>query len=388
MTAPQGWARRNRPVLLIGVAVTAVLVLLTVLTVGDEQRTGALDPENPDPDGARAVARVLAAQGVEVEIVRRADELADARVGPDATVLVTSVEQLGRGSTQQLGQDAANAATLVLAAPGPLVLRALDLPVELAGALSGRIEAACANSLLDGLVIDVPGSPGYRPMRPAEAAAPTSCFADVREPDLGALVVRGTGQGAAETYVLGAAGVLSNEIVTEGDNAAAALRLLGQRPRLVWYVANARDIRPGDVGSFRAQLPPWLLPGLVLVGFAAASAVLWRGRRLGRLAVEPLPVRVPAIESTQGRGRLYRAVRDREHAAAALRQATGNRLAEWLRLPHQLDLGSVAAAVAHATGRRTEDVSALLGPGPVPDDSALTHLAAQLADIEREVRRP
>ena len=46
--------------------------------------------------------------------------------------------------------------------------------------------------------------------------------------------------------------------------------------------------------------------------------MLWRGRRLGPLVVEPLPVVVKAVESTQGRGRLYRRVRDRAHAAGIL----------------------------------------------------------------------
>ncbi len=60
--------------------------------------------------------------------------------------------------------------------------------------------------------------------------------------------------------------------------------------------------------------------------------MLWRGRRLGPLATEPLPVVVKAIETTRSRGRLYRKSGDRAHAADALRSATRARAATRLRL--------------------------------------------------------
>ncbi len=50
-----------------------VVVTATVLALiagGQQQRTDPLDPENPQPGGASAVARVLEQHGVTVDVVR------------------------------------------------------------------------------------------------------------------------------------------------------------------------------------------------------------------------------------------------------------------------------------------------------------------------------
>ena len=62
------------------------------------------------------------------------------------------------------------------------------------------------------------------------------------------------------------------------------------------------------------------------------TVILWRARRLGPLATEPLPVVVRAVETTRSLGRLYRRSGDRGHAAESLRRAARSRLAERLRL--------------------------------------------------------
>ena len=100
-----------------------------------------------------------------------------------------------------------------------------------------------------------------------------------------------------------------------------ALRLLGQRDRLVWYVPEAADLVGDDGVSLRTLLPEWILPGLWIAGATVLALLLWRVRRLGPLVTEPLPVTVKAIETTQSRGRLYRKAGDRAHAAQALRRA-------------------------------------------------------------------
>ena len=130
------------------------------------------------------------------------------------------------------------------------------------------------------------------------------------------------------------------------------------------------------------------MPALWLVAAAVVATMLWRGRRLGPLVVEPLPVVVKAVESTQGRGRLYRRVRDRAHAAGILRAATARRLTAHLRLPPGTSTGTLVAAVAKASGRDHGSVADLLITRPVPDDTALTRLADDLAALEREVHRP
>jgi hypothetical protein len=120
---------------------------------------------------------------------------------------------------------------------------------------------------------------------------------------------------------------------------------------------------------------------------AVLVAMLWRGRRLGRLVSEPLPVVVRAVETTEGRARLYRRSRSPERAARTLRDA------ELTRLRDQLGLGraglpdDVVRLAAARSGRHPTDVAALL-LGPLPtDDPGLVRLAADLDRLDREVRR-
>lgn len=377
---PVPWPRGSRGVIGIVAAVLLTVTVLSVLAVRSAGHGGDLDPDNPDSNGARAVARVLAAHGVQVSVVRRAAALERSVIDPGTTVLVTSSEHLGRTSARRLGVRTVDAGALVLAAPGPVLRAALRLPVT-AGAVRDdrRRPAACDDPLLAGLSVDVGTSPGYRSSDPRV----TTCF--VGPGGAGSGLVARVDEHAA-TYAVAGAGLFTNDRVASADNAAVALRLLGQHDRLVWYVPDVRDVPAGDTGSLADQLPGGLVPAGWLVLAALLAAMLWRGRRLGPLVVEPLPVVVKAVESTQGRGRLYRRVRDQSHAAGILRSATRHRLAARLRLPAGTGPPAVASAVAAVTGTEPATVLEVLVTRPVTDDDDLTRLAGDLSALEREVR--
>jgi hypothetical protein len=123
----------------------------------------------------------------------------------------------------------------------------------------------------------------------------------------------------------------------------------------------------------------------------ATSAVvflcLWRGRRLGRLVIEPLPVVVRAVETTESRGRMYRKSGDRDRALAVLQLGTRRRLAAYLGLSPSSPVGSVAAAAAAVSGRNYQDVLDVLSSPAAHDDPSLLELANTLAALEKEVRR-
>jgi len=171
------------------------------------------------------------------------------------------------------------------------------------------------------------------------------------------------------------------------------LRTLGHSSRVVWYVPSREDLPTGDSGIV-SVLPRWLGPVLALGGVAFLGLVLWRGRRFGRLVAEPLPVVVRAVETTESRGRLYRRARDAARAGATLQLASRTRLADYLGLPRPSPWISsrgtdqaLVSAVAAASGRRVDEVGTLL-LGPPPDrDDHLLGLAAELAALEKEVRR-
>lgn len=362
--------RHRSSLLIVGGVLVALLVVLLLGTAGT--RTSArLDPQNPGPEGARALAQVLGDEGVEVSIARSADAFDDLAVDAGTTVLVTSGEQLGESTARRL-LDHASPGLLVVAEPGIGVVEALglaSLPTRV-GALSD-VAADCDEPGLRDLDISV-GS--------GQAFDAAGCFPT----EQGRLWARPT----ESLALLGAGDVLTNDRVLMADNAAVALALLGERPRLVWYVPTYADLVGDDGVSVRSLLPGWLVPGIWLLGLSTVALMLWRGRRLGPLATEPLPVVVKAVETTQSRGRLYRRTGDRQHAATALRRAARSAAETGLRLPPG-DLAALVPPLAERTGRRPDELARLLddaSPAPATDPD-LIHLAGELAALDREVRR-
>ena len=243
---------------------------------------------------------------------------------------------------------------------------------------------------------------------------PTTCYPASSGAAL--VAVPGTA-GRGPVTVLGTDAPLRNGELTGGGNAALALDVLGARDRLVWFRPGPLDsLEPGAPGRpLRDFLPDWVLPGTAMLGVAALLLALARGRRLGPVVPERLPVVVAAGETTAGRARLYRRHRARDAAAAALRTAAVRDLAARLGwsvrppgtgrpraaptragtaravrprapVPGGLPPG-LAEAVAARSGVPATRVAHLLG-GPVPqDDDALVDLARGLTEL-RERTRP
>ncbi len=363
------WLRRHRATLLV-LAGLVVAVAVVAVANGRASSGGRLDPDNPDPGGAQAVARVLEREGVDVTVVRGADALDDTDVDAGTTVVVTSTELLGQSTIRRL-RTHASAATLVVVEPGPGTTRALGVQAPPDHVSLDRARAAdCADPTYDGLDVQVDEGLEY----PVDG----SCFDGLLAEPRSGLVL------------LGAGDALSNDQVLRAGNAAIALRLLGQDSQLVWYVPSLDDLVADDGVSLATLLPDWLRPALWLVLVSVIALMVWRSRRLGPLATEPLPVVVKAVETTRSRGRLYRKAGDRAHAASALRTAARERAATRLSLGTRADAAVVVRELARHTGRPVEDVERLLGPtAPAPStDHDLIVLADSLAELDREVRRP
>ena len=361
------WLRRHRAMLVV-LAGLVVAVAVVAVSSGRGTSGGRLDPDNPDPAGAQAVARVLADQGVDVTVVRDADTLDRTTVDSGTTVVVTSTELLGRSTIRRLREHTAGA-TLVVVEPGPGTTRALGVAAPPAAAtMTSARPAGCP--AYDGLDVLVD--------RGVEYPVDGSCFGGMLAEPRDGLVL------------LGAGDALSNDQVLRADDAAIALRLLGEHPRLVWYVPTLDDLVADDGVSLATLLPRWLRPALWLGLVTVVALMLWRSRRLGALATEPLPVVVKAIETTRSRGRLYRKAGDRAHAAGALRAASRERAATRLRLGAGSDPATLVRELARHTGRPADEIGRLLGPdAPAPhSDHDLITLASELAALDREVRRP
>lgn len=371
--------------LLWGGLLLAVVATLVLVLAARPPAPSALDPESTRLAGARAVAHVLADHGVQVDVRRAIGELEDARPRAGTTVVVTAPERLGADGLGRLRAAVTDTDRLVLVAPDQRVLDGLGLALHArAGWRSAPAEPACTTALV---------RPGER-LAGSDGAYETpsgagwlACFP--REGGGAQLVVLGSGSGH-EVVVTGFAEALTNRSVLQEANAAYALRLLGHSRRLVWYHPGASDV--ADAGTAAPPglvLPHWFGPLVSMLASGVVLLALVRGRRLGRVVVEPLPVVVRAVETTEGRGRLYRRAADRGHAAEVLREGTRRRLALRTGLGrHAVPAEALVAAVARAAGVPEPSVRAVL-LDPVPDtDEALVGLARQLSDLEQKVARP
>ncbi|MEU6134514.1 DUF4350 domain-containing protein [Nocardioides sp. NPDC047086] len=363
-----GWFRRRRPILIVALAFVIAVALAYIATPKGGESFAAYDPESPDPDGTRALVQALEDHGVEVEIVRSSKRLESTEIGPDTTVLVTGTDALGEDTASRL-RERTDAADLILAEPAPYVSAMLGIPYAVAQT-SEAVEADCDDPRWAGLSIQADAVSAY------DAG---SCF-----PHQGGAVLAP----AEGLTVWGAPQVLTNDQILRADNAAVALRLLGENDHLVWYVPSLKDLAPDEAHSPASLLPRWIRPALWLLLLAVVAFAVARGRRLGPLAVEPLPVHVRAGETTRSLGRLYRRSGDRTHAASTLRQAARTRLARRLRLGRHATPEAVVRAVVQHTGRPDLEVSALLTDAPIQNDQDLITLANALAALEEEVRHP
>ncbi|BBY26358.1 DUF4350 domain-containing protein [Mycolicibacterium sediminis] len=368
----QRW-RTARWVILALVAITAVSAATALLTGA---RPGArMDPRSTSPDGALALVSLLRDAGVEViEADRLADVERNAR--PDTLVVFTE--------TYLLVDD--DALRRLSAIPGD---RLVVEPVSRA-----------REALADGLDVGPDTSFGGDPdcdLRAAERAGRTRLDTavtyvakglEIKGADVtrcyGGAVARYTRDGRTVTAVGSGDFMLNADLAKEG-NAALAMNLVGSRERVVWYTPTLVEGDSDASASITDLIPDWVTWVVAQLCLAVLLTALWRGRRVGPLVAEDLPVVVRASETVEGRGRLYRSRRARDRAADALRTGALNRLLPRLGMNATTAPSAVARAVADRIGG---DPNAhghrLFGPAPATDAELVT-LAHQLDDIERQV---
>ncbi|MBD2758976.1 DUF4350 domain-containing protein [Yimella sp. cx-573] len=358
-------------VALLGVAIIAMLLSRT--------SSEPLDPNNPTTGGSQALASVLGDQGVRV---RSVDNLQDASTGAgrNVTVLVAAPPMMSDARLRQLAAAHRDSARLILIAPDPQqVTDVFGVPTtggESSTSLSSQ-QGNCHLAWARGLTMSV-GAAVYS----VERAGVGQCFTGPH------------GSGAVElaaspehppVLIIGSVDAFTNNTMKQGDNAAIGLRALGQTSELVWY---SGGFDPESAAANQPSiLPKWLMPAVWLLAVSVVMLMLWRGRRLGRLVQEPLPVIVPANETTMARGRLYRKAQDTARTASVLRSATRQRLRRSLGLGRNASAAEIAERAATQTGRDPHDVGALLTDDHQPiSEAELARLARELTALERQVR--
>lgn len=374
----------------LGVAALAALALATAQPAQD------LDPDGTGPGGGRALVEVLRHHGVDVQIVRSAHALVDAAPAAGTTVVMADPEYLGQDSASTLATATSRADRLVLLSPTTEQLAAMALPLTAAPAgAPAEVRSGCSTNIAragdtvtlvdDAFVAGATAGDGrvQRCFVLSDPQRPTA------KPDLAfgaAMAVLPLTADHPEIVALGMTPAFTNRFLASGSHAGLAVRALGHSPRLIWYQPGLGDLASAGRQS-SSPWPAWLSPAAVVLATAVVMLALVRGRRMGALVTERLPVVVRAVETTESRGRIYRRARDRERAAQILRLATIARLARRLGLP-TADLTAVVPAASAASGMPPAEVAALLAGAPPTTDTELHTIAGSLSRLEERVRTP
>ncbi|MDZ8171087.1 DUF4350 domain-containing protein [Microbacterium xanthum] len=337
--------------------------------IGQRAARGALDPDSAGPDGTRALAEILRANGVDVIVERSWERARETLAEQPATLFLPGTPSL---SDDAIGMLADEAATTVFGDPTSRVLREHFAGAAPAGFAVDELAPMC--DLPVAVRADRVGVQGLF----SAGGAETACYPDA---DAYGVLVQG------RLTAIDADGVFTNDALATAGNAALAVGMLGGHERLVWYVASSGDSDlPVTDPTLGELTPPWVTPAIVLLVLAGVVAGVARGRRFGPLVAERLPVTVRAGETDEGRGRLYAASHDAAHAAAQLRGGAVRRLSALVGLGLHDPPGRVADAVAEVLGADRATIRGLLLDHVPRGDGELVELADRLRGLESAVR--
>jgi hypothetical protein len=302
------------------------------------------------------------------------DAMAALEGSSSATLLL--YDRSGYLDDDRLSELADAAGRVVVIAPRLQTLSALDSDIKQAGVVPDSVpvlepgcsfpDAEAAGQVTGGSGFVYDG--GTSCFRPAGSAA-------------GLLAI------SADDHVsvLGSTAVLGNGKLDELGNAALAIRTLGSAPDLVWYLPSLEDLdTAGSPQTLNELAPGWSRFIGLWLALVALAAIVWRGRRHGPLVFEPLPVVVKAVETAEGRARLYQDARALGQARDNLRAGTLVRLARNLRLGPATTADEAAEAVARFLDRPAHTIKQLLNEHP-RTEARLVAWAQELNTLEKEV---
>jgi hypothetical protein len=384
-TAPS--RRRRVGLVLLWVAIVLVVVFggLAVWAAGQVSTSGehSRAPDDPRTSGAMALAQVLQQQGVDVTITHSHWET-EAAVGDgrDVTLLVDDdwwvLTDEAYDSVLNLSQH------LVLVQPSDVAIERIAPGVDYAGFGGGTVAADCTLPAAKRAGSVNAGGDAYTAPASAERCFASGGGASGDATNYGLVQLE---RGSRVVTLLGLGEVLENQHITDSGNAALALGLLGEQPKLVWYQPDVDDLAFEDANSLAGLQGVWFAPLVVLLLLVGVAAAVWRGRRMGPVVVEHLPVEVRSSETMEGRARLYERGGSRDHALMTLRAATLARLAHTAGLGRNATPDEIIGATAALTGRNVVALTALLRTEPAYDDRGFVRISDELLRLEQELGR-
>lgn len=354
------------------VAICAVAAIATYLTA--PRPGGRLDPAATGPEGGHALVALLRDRGVTVVVANSVEEAVGA-AHPGSLLLFGQTQRV---TAEPLLQRLAGASgDLLLVEPTSRARAALSPEIRSAGTSSADDAPDCALREADHAAsVDFGPSNTFRAVGDT---AVTSCYG-------GALVRYRDGD--RTVTVVGSTAFMTNGGLLRAGNAALAMNLAGEHSRLVWFAPQHVEGGSSANGKIFDLIPPNVTWMTIQLWLTVALIALWKGRRIGPLVAEDLPVVVRASETVEGHGRLYRSRRARDCAAQALRAATLQRVLPRLGLGAAAQPSAVVQAVAERHGSAPEVCWHILFGPPPATDADLVQLTHALDEIERQVTHP
>jgi hypothetical protein len=371
--APTPVRRRSWRWLLFTVAAICVVAAIgTYLTA--TRPGGRMDPTSTGPDGAHALVALLRDHGVTVVVANSIND-AETAARPGSLLLFAQTQRVTNESL--LKRLADTPGDLLLVEPTSHARAALAPGIRSGGASVLDTKPDCVLR-----EADQAGSVDFGPANTFQADADkavSSCYG-------GALVRYRDGE--RTVTVVGSTEFMTNVGLLRAGNAALAMNLAGEHSRLVWYAPQRIEGGSSSSATIFDLIPNNVIWIVVQLWLTVILIALWKGRRIGPLVAEDLPVVVRASETVEGRGRLYRSRRARDRAAQALRAATLQRMLPRIGLGVDTPAPAVVIAMAQRSRSDPESLRHILFGPPPATDADLIQLARALDDIERQVAHP
>ena len=362
------WWRNYR----IGVVITALVLVFAVVAVLAQFFAPNRTPysvSNYRENGSAALANIASSHDVNVTEVSQAKQAIDLAHTTSATVVIVLPENLN-SKVRSVVEELSNPVVFLTKngfsgefSGSRLTAIAAEVPITAEGCTVGVSRAGSISPALFGATVP-PNAEG--------------CF-----------FVDGTAQWVhvpaspthGDRYIVANASIALNSNLDAYGNASLLLSTISAHGNdVIWWIANDDALTdPVPV------MPPYLKQALILLVAIFLVAALVQGRRFGPLVPEKLPVVVPALETTHGRGSLYQHSRDVNHAATIAKAWSIRRMA------HRVGVGSTASpaevvdAISHATGRPAAEIDSILYHTHPQTGRELVDLFDTLKQLESEV---
>lgn len=383
----------------------AIVILITVIAMllmtSDREASDPLHFDSTQRDGTKAMVETLRAHGVNVTTTEDKDTARAASAESDTTLLIlTNFDALAPGDISGFDstlKDHGNRLALVdpqysitdytdrvtvndnlspLSSPDSPTQPDCELPAaQAAGAVTtGESEYAETGKGTEGIHACYPlAGPGVSEIDGTEVAPGSA---------RGQLLIDDGGR--VPLTVIGNADWVTNEHIATEGNASLVLTELSRTVNLVVYYPQFDD-QDQPPPSTLDYVPSWFIAGALWLVPCVVILLLILGRRFGPLAVERLPVIVPAVETVHGRAALSARSHDRDGALHTLRTAALLRIAKRLATGPDAHTPEIVRQIAAKTGRHPAEVDAVFVSATPTTDAELTELVHQLTQIESEI---